>query len=123
MTRLFLVTIDVKDVKNLYQDSEILKRLAVRFKGKTGETFYWRVPAWKDVAEMFQRAHDVEVCNEGGDEGLFIKAAFEVIGHELERCRLQADYEATLEEMARKIDLAANMNLGKPVKWDEIDLK
>lgn len=122
MARLFEPNIDVKDVKNLYQDNEIVKRLAVRFKDKDDKMLYWWVPDWKDVTGLFQRAHDVEVCNEGGDEGLFINAAFEVIEHELERCRLQADYAVTLKEMARKIELASNMNLAKPVRWDDSDL-
>lgn len=122
MARLFLANIDVKDVKNLYQDNEIVKRLAVGFKDKEGRVFYWWVPEWKDVAELFQQAHDVEVHNEGDDEGLFIKTAFEVIGQELERGRLQADYTPILKEMARKIKLASNLNPAKPVKWDDSDL-
>jgi len=122
MARLFMANMEVKDVRNLYQDSEIVKRLAVRFKDKDGRIFNWWVPAWKDVAELFQHAHDVEVYNEGGSEGLFIKAAFDVIERELERCRLQGEYAATLREMARKIQLASSMNLEKPVKWDDSDL-
>jgi hypothetical protein len=122
MARLLVADIDVKNVRNLYQDNEIIKRLAVKFKDKDGRMFYWWVPEWKDIAILFQDAHDVEVCNEGGDEGLFINAAFEVIAHELERCGLQANYAAILKEMAHEVELASNMNLAKPIRWDDSDL-
>ena len=121
MARLYQPKIDVKSVKNLYQGNQLIKRLAVRFEDGGGRVYWW-VPQWKDVADLFQSAHNVEVDNEGGDEGLFIRAAFEVIESELERCRLQPDWGATLKEMGRKVDLASSMNPAKPVRWDNNDL-
>ena len=120
MLKLISQGTEIKEVPNLYQPSEKVKRLTVHFKDKNGRSYYW-LPKWAEVAGLFKQAYDVEAANEGGLEDLFRETAFHLIRSRMEKYHLNSEINE-LDTLAEKLGTISSWNLAKACKFDTSDL-